>query len=121
MGRKQHLAPELDGNLRRADLERDLRDLTPGGAGGLRATLPALAYLNATRADVVRDALAEAGIAGNVLAGRYHDHLLVPVERVDEAIAEVAFARMAGQNVIGRMHSPDEVAAAATPLCGKNM
>lgn len=32
-----------------------------GGAGGLRATLPALAYLNATRADVVRDALSEAG------------------------------------------------------------
>ena len=32
-----------------------------GGAGGLRTSLPALAYLNATRADVVRDALSEAG------------------------------------------------------------
>ena len=32
-----------------------------GGAAGLRGTLPALAYLDATRADVVRDALAEAG------------------------------------------------------------
>lgn len=32
-----------------------------GGAGGLRSTLPALAYVNATRADIVRDALAESG------------------------------------------------------------
>ena len=32
-----------------------------GGAAGLRRALPALAYLDATRADVVRDALAEAG------------------------------------------------------------
>ena len=32
-----------------------------GGAGGLRETLPALAYLDATRADIVRDALAESG------------------------------------------------------------
>jgi uncharacterized protein len=31
-------------------------------------------------------ALAEAGISCNVLAGPRHDHLLVPVERVDEAM-----------------------------------
>lgn len=30
--------------------------------------------------------LAERGIACNVLAGFHHDHLLVPVERADEAI-----------------------------------
>jgi hypothetical protein len=31
--------------------------------------------------------LTEAGIACNVLAGYLHDHLLVPVEQADEAIA----------------------------------
>jgi uncharacterized protein len=31
--------------------------------------------------------LAGAGIACNVIAGTFHDHLLVPVERVDEAMA----------------------------------
>lgn len=34
-------------------------------------------------------ALAEAGIPCNVLAGVHHDHLLVPVERVDEAVAVI--------------------------------
>lgn len=32
-------------------------------------------------------ALADAGIACNVLAGFHHDHLLVPIDRVDEAVA----------------------------------
>lgn len=32
-------------------------------------------------------ALAEAGIACNVLAGLHHDHMLVPVGRADEAIS----------------------------------
>jgi hypothetical protein len=32
-------------------------------------------------------ALADADIACNVLAGYHHDHLLVPVDRADEAIA----------------------------------
>jgi hypothetical protein len=32
-------------------------------------------------------ALAERGIAGNVLAGFFHDHLLVPLDRADEAVA----------------------------------
>jgi hypothetical protein len=31
--------------------------------------------------------LADEGISCNVLAGYHHDHLLVPVERVDDAIA----------------------------------
>lgn len=34
----------------------------------------------------VSTALARVGISCNVLAGFYHDHLLVPVESVDEAI-----------------------------------
>ena len=32
-------------------------------------------------------ALADAGISGNVLAGLHHDHLLVPADRGDEAVA----------------------------------
>lgn len=32
-------------------------------------------------------ALADAGISCNVLAGIHHDHLLVPADRADEAIA----------------------------------
>lgn len=32
-------------------------------------------------------ALGEAGISCNVLAGNYHDHILVPVERRDDALA----------------------------------
>ena len=31
--------------------------------------------------------LADEGISCNVLAGYHHDHLLVPIERVDDAIA----------------------------------
>lgn len=34
----------------------------------------------------VATALAEAGIACNVVAGAYHDHLFVPVERGEEAM-----------------------------------
>lgn len=35
---------------------------------------------------VVSAALAEEGISCNVVAGRHHDHLLVPSDRVDEAV-----------------------------------
>jgi hypothetical protein len=35
---------------------------------------------------VVSTALADAGISCNVVAGYHHDHLLVPLERVDEAL-----------------------------------
>lgn len=35
----------------------------------------------------VSGALADAGISCNVLAGRFHDHLLVPYDEVDEALA----------------------------------
>lgn len=36
---------------------------------------------------VVSAALAAAGIPANVLAGHHHDHLLVPVDRADDALA----------------------------------
>ena len=35
-------------------------------------------------------ALGDAGIPCNVIAGYHHDHLLVPVERVDDAVAALA-------------------------------
>ena len=35
----------------------------------------------------VSTALTEQGIGCNVIAGRHHDHLLVPLERTDEALA----------------------------------
>lgn len=38
---------------------------------------------------VVSARLAAAGIACNVLAGYHHDHLLVPADRVDDAIASL--------------------------------
>ena len=34
-------------------------------------------------------ALADAGVPANVLAGWHHDHILVPVELVDDAIAAI--------------------------------
>ena len=37
--------------------------------------------------------LAEAGIPANVLAGYHHDHVLVPVERADEAVAALRTLR----------------------------
>lgn len=44
----------------------------------------ALAAVGLTAA--VSTALADAGISCNVIAGRHHDHLLVPAERVDRAM-----------------------------------
>ena len=38
-------------------------------------------------------ALADAGIPCNVLAGFHHDHLLVPVDRADDAIAALLALR----------------------------
>ena len=35
----------------------------------------------------VATALAEHGIPANVIAGFYHDHLLVPEDRADDAVA----------------------------------
>ncbi|WP_432497521.1 ACT domain-containing protein [Kineococcus gypseus] len=35
-------------------------------------------------------ALAAAGVPANVLAGRFHDHVLVPVGRAEEAVAVIA-------------------------------
>jgi hypothetical protein len=43
----------------------------------------------------VSGVLADHGIACNVLAGRYHDHLLVPAARRDDAIAAIRSLRNA--------------------------
>jgi len=39
---------------------------------------------------VVSGRLADVGVSCNVLAGYHHDHLLVPVDRVDDAIAALS-------------------------------
>lgn len=41
----------------------------------------------------VSDALARRGIPCNVLAGCYHDHLLVPVDRADDAVGAIVALR----------------------------
>ncbi len=41
----------------------------------------------------VSSALADAGISCNVLAGRHHDHLLVPADRAKDALALLASLR----------------------------
>lgn len=41
----------------------------------------------------VSRALADAGIACNVLAGLHHDHLLVPESRADDALAAIRALR----------------------------
>lgn len=41
----------------------------------------------------VSRALADAGIACNVLAGLHHDHLLVPAARADDALAAIRALR----------------------------
>jgi uncharacterized protein len=38
---------------------------------------------------VISGKLADAGIPCNVIAGYYHDHILVPVDRADEAMARL--------------------------------
>lgn len=43
-------------------------------------------------------ALAEAGISCNVLAGRFHDHLLVPVPQADAAMDVLADLSRAGSD-----------------------
>jgi hypothetical protein len=52
----------------------------------------ALAAVGLTAA--VAGALADAGISCNVLAGAHHDHLLVPVERADDALAALRALRL---------------------------
>jgi uncharacterized protein len=44
----------------------------------------------------VATALAEAGISCNVVAGYFHDHLFVPVDRADEALAVLRGLRPTG-------------------------
>ncbi|MFO1076884.1 MAG: SDR family oxidoreductase [Planctomycetota bacterium] len=65
--------------------------------------------------------LARAGIRVYALCPGYVDSDITrgaaaAVAARGKTSAEVAFARMAEQNVIGRMHTPDEVAAAAAML-----
>lgn len=47
-------------------------------------------------------ALADAGISCNVLAGYHHDHLLVPDDRADEAIATLRRLASEGRAAGGR-------------------
>jgi uncharacterized protein len=68
------------------DADSPLGEQAPFRAAWLTLTVhSALEAVGLTAA--VATALAAAGIPANVLAGFYHDHILVPEERADEAIA----------------------------------
>lgn len=54
----------------------------------------------------VSTALADAGISCNVLAGYHHDHLLVPVERLDEALGVLRRVSARASTDHGRMQPP---------------
>ncbi|WP_149196359.1 ACT domain-containing protein [Luteimonas suaedae] len=56
----------------------------------------------------VADALAGDGIACNVLAGFHHDHLLVPADRRDDALATLA-------RLSRRFAEPDDAASVDAP------
>ena len=84
---------ELEGRsvvINQADADR-LGLATTSSPGGSRQVHSALSAIGLTAA--VSNALAEAGISCNVVAGRYHDHLLVPFERLDEAMAALGALR----------------------------
>lgn len=60
----------------------------PVGFVGVWLTLTVWSSLEAVGLTAaVSSALADAGIACNVIAGYHHDHLIVPVERADEAVS----------------------------------
>ena len=68
------------------DADSPLGEQAPFRAAWLTLTVhSALEAVGLTAA--VATALAGAGIPANVLAGYYHDHLLVPEDRADDAIA----------------------------------
>ena len=68
------------------DADSSLGEQAPFRAAWLTLTVhSALEAVGLTAA--VATALAGAGIPANVLAGFYHDHLLVPEDRADDAIA----------------------------------
>lgn len=68
------------------DADSPLGEQAPFRAAWLTLTVhSALEAVGLTAA--VSTALAAAGIPANMLAGFYHDHILVPEERADEAMA----------------------------------
>lgn len=69
--------------------DEGLTAIVPGAGGGFaRVTLMVHSALEGVGLTAtVAKALAEAGIACNVVAGFHHDHLFVPWDRRDEALA----------------------------------
>ena len=66
----------------------------PPGFVAAWLTLPVHTALNAVGVTAsVAGVLAERGIACNVIAGYYHDHLLVPAARCDDAVAAIRSLR----------------------------
>ena len=84
------LIVEDEGTTAIATLERAQKEGWDHEFESAWLTLDVLSALEAVGLTAaVAAALTEAGIPCNVLAARRHDHILVPVERVEEAISAI--------------------------------
>lgn len=81
------LVREAEGTTVVATVEEAGRRGWPAGVRAAWLTVAAHSSLEAVGLTAaLADALARRGIACNVLAGYFHDHLLVPLDRADEAV-----------------------------------
>ena len=69
----------------------------------------------------VSHCLTEVGISCNVVAGHHHDHLLVPLERADAALAALATLQSAGPSSLPAHTAADSHVHGASHIVGGNV